>query len=57
MKIRYYLLDNPITPDPDDRKAQISGYEVVTEKVDPPVSLPLPVRVMCTAGAGHVHSK
>jgi hypothetical protein len=32
MKIHYYLLDNPITPDPNDRRAQISGYEVVTEK-------------------------
>jgi hypothetical protein len=32
MKIHYYLLDNPITPDPNDRRAQISGYETVSEK-------------------------
>ena len=32
MKIHYYLPDNPITPDPDDRRAQVSGYETVTEK-------------------------
>jgi hypothetical protein len=32
MKIHYYLLDNPITPDPNDRRAQVSGYETVTEK-------------------------
>jgi hypothetical protein len=32
MKIRYYLMDNPITPDPDDRRAVVIGYETVTEK-------------------------
>jgi hypothetical protein len=32
MKIHYYLLDNPITSDPDDRRAQVSGYETVTEE-------------------------
>jgi hypothetical protein len=32
MKIRYYLLDNPMTPDPNDRMAQITDYEVITEK-------------------------
>jgi hypothetical protein len=32
MKIRYYLVDNPMTPDPNDRRAQVVGYEVVTEK-------------------------
>jgi hypothetical protein len=31
MKIRYYLLDNPITPDTEDRRAQVSGYETVSE--------------------------
>jgi hypothetical protein len=31
MKIRYYLLDNPITPDPNDRRAQVFDYEVITE--------------------------
>jgi hypothetical protein len=32
MKIHYYLLDNPITPDLNDRRAQVSGYETVTEE-------------------------
>jgi hypothetical protein len=32
MKIKYYLTDNPITPDPNDRRAQVSDYSVVTEK-------------------------
>ncbi|MDR1331055.1 MAG: DUF4469 domain-containing protein [Tannerella sp.] len=32
MKIKYYLTDNPMTPDPKDRRAQVSGYESVTEK-------------------------
>jgi hypothetical protein len=32
MKIRYYLLDNPITPDPTDRRAQVFDYEVITEE-------------------------
>jgi len=32
MKLRYYLLDNPMTPDPNDCRAQITDYEVVTEK-------------------------
>jgi hypothetical protein len=32
MKIHYYLLDNPVTPEPDDRRAQVSGYETVAEK-------------------------
>jgi hypothetical protein len=30
-KIRYFLLDNPITPDPDDCRAQVFDYEVITE--------------------------
>jgi hypothetical protein len=30
--IKYYLLDNPITPDPNDRRAQVIDYEVVTEE-------------------------
>ncbi|MDR1593506.1 MAG: hypothetical protein LBS43_03330 [Prevotellaceae bacterium] len=32
MRIKYYLLDNPVTPDPNDCRAQVSGYEVITEK-------------------------
>ncbi|MDR3269471.1 MAG: DUF4469 domain-containing protein [Tannerella sp.] len=32
MKIKYYLLDNPVTPDTEDRRAQVSGYETVSEK-------------------------
>jgi hypothetical protein len=32
MKIKYYLVECPITPDPNDRRAQIGNYEVVTEK-------------------------
>jgi hypothetical protein len=31
MKIKYYLLDNPVTPDPNDRRAQVIDYEVITE--------------------------
>jgi hypothetical protein len=31
MKIKYYLLDNPVTPDTEDRRAQVSGYETVSE--------------------------
>jgi hypothetical protein len=31
MKIKYYLLDNPVTSDPDDRRAQVVDYEVITE--------------------------
>jgi hypothetical protein len=30
--IKYYLLDNPITPDPNDRRAQVFDYEVITEE-------------------------
>jgi hypothetical protein len=32
MKLKYYLVDNPVTPDPDDRRAQVLDYEVITEK-------------------------
>jgi hypothetical protein len=32
MKIQYYLIENLMTPDPDDCRAQVTGYEVVTEK-------------------------
>jgi hypothetical protein len=32
MKIRYYLLDNPVTPDTEDRRAQVIDYETVSEK-------------------------
>lgn len=32
MKIYYYLVDNPITEDPNDCHAQVTGYECVTEK-------------------------
>jgi hypothetical protein len=32
MKIKYYLVPNPVTSDPKDRRAQVSGYESVTEK-------------------------
>jgi hypothetical protein len=32
MKIKYYLTEIPMTPDPDDRKAQVTDYETVTEK-------------------------
>ncbi len=32
MKIKYYTIDNPMTPDPNDRRMQVAGYEVVTEK-------------------------
>ena len=32
MKIYYYLVDNPITEDPNDCHAQVTGYESVTEK-------------------------
>ena len=32
MKIKYYLVENHITPAPDDYRAQITGYESVTEK-------------------------
>jgi hypothetical protein len=31
MKIKYCLLDNPVTPDTEDRRAQVSGYETVGE--------------------------
>jgi hypothetical protein len=31
MKIKYYLVECPITPDPNDRRAQISEYEVISE--------------------------
>ncbi|MDR3269288.1 MAG: DUF4469 domain-containing protein [Tannerella sp.] len=31
MKIKYCLLDNPVTPDKDDRRGQVSGYETVSE--------------------------
>jgi hypothetical protein len=32
MKIKYYLLDNPVTSDPNDRRAQVFDYEVITEE-------------------------
>jgi hypothetical protein len=32
MKIYYYLVDNPITEDPNDCHAQVTGYESVTEE-------------------------
>lgn len=32
MRIKYYLVECPITPDPNDRRAQVGNYEVVTEK-------------------------
>jgi hypothetical protein len=32
MRIKYYLVECPITPDPNDRRAQVIGYEIVTEK-------------------------
>ena len=31
MKIKYYLIDNPMTEDPNDYRAQVTGYEAVTE--------------------------
>jgi hypothetical protein len=31
MKIKYYLLDNTVTPDPNDRRAQVVDYEIITE--------------------------
>lgn len=31
MKIRYYLLPNPVTSDPNDRRAQVFEYEIITE--------------------------
>ncbi|KOH44568.1 DNA-binding domain-containing protein [Sunxiuqinia dokdonensis] len=31
MKIKYYLIDNPMTEDPNDCRAQVTGYEAVTE--------------------------
>ncbi|MDR0698826.1 MAG: DUF4469 domain-containing protein [Tannerella sp.] len=30
--IEYYLTDNPITPDPNDCRAQVINYEVITEE-------------------------
>ncbi|MDR1345780.1 MAG: DUF4469 domain-containing protein [Bacteroidales bacterium] len=32
MKVKYYLVENLMTPDPEDCRAQITGYESVTEK-------------------------
>jgi hypothetical protein len=32
MRIKYYLVENLMTPDPDDCRAQVTGYESVTEK-------------------------
>jgi hypothetical protein len=32
MRIKYYLLDNPVTSDPNDRRAQVFDYEVITEE-------------------------
>jgi hypothetical protein len=32
MKIKYYLLDNPMTPDSNDRRAQVVDFEIVEEK-------------------------
>ena len=32
MRIKYYLVENHMTPEPDDCRAQITGYESVTEK-------------------------
>ncbi|NJO88206.1 MAG: DUF4469 domain-containing protein [Chloroflexia bacterium] len=31
MKLWYYLVDNPMTEDPKDCRAQVTGYEAVTE--------------------------
>lgn len=31
MRIKYYLIDNPMTDDPNDCRAQVTGYEAVTE--------------------------
>jgi ribulose bisphosphate carboxylase small subunit len=31
MKIKYYLIDNPMTEDPTDFRAQVTSYETVTE--------------------------
>jgi hypothetical protein len=31
MKIKYYLVDNPMTEDPDDCRAQVTSYESVSE--------------------------
>jgi hypothetical protein len=32
MKIEFHLVENPITADPNDRRAQVSNYAVITEK-------------------------
>lgn len=32
MKIKYYLVDNPMTEDPNDCRAQVTGYEAVSEE-------------------------
>jgi hypothetical protein len=32
MKIKYYPIDNPMTPDPKDCRMQVTGYESITEK-------------------------
>jgi len=31
MKIKYYLIDNQMTEDPNDYRAQVAGYETVSE--------------------------
>lgn len=31
MKIKYYLVDNPMTEDPNDCRAQVTSYEMVSE--------------------------
>jgi hypothetical protein len=32
MRIKYYLLENPVTSDPDDRRTQVFDYEIITEE-------------------------
>jgi hypothetical protein len=32
MRIKYYLLENPITADTNDRRAQVFDYEIITEE-------------------------
>jgi hypothetical protein len=32
MKIKFYTLENLVTPDPEDCRAQVTGYESVSEK-------------------------
>jgi hypothetical protein len=32
MRVKYYLLENPVTADPNDRRAQVFDYKVITEE-------------------------